>query len=251
MTLIRRVPLDFDWPLTKTWEGFVLPQGLRLPPCPDCRHDDGRATGFSAGAWALHESWYALDVPDDAREAYAWHDKITQWEVDLLAKAGRLDHWVPLAGGSGIGHVWTAGEVNKIQRQNAAGGGHDALNRWRLVKHRCKRLRISVDCETCSGSTNVGSAGQRAAVKAWKPYGPPTGSGWQVWEDIGEGSPVSPVFGTRADLVGWLTSPAGCYGRRTPLAEMEADALIDTGSSVGTFTGVATTMATPSVLAPC
>ena len=29
---LRRVPLDFNWPLNKVWEGFCNPHGL---PCPE------------------------------------------------------------------------------------------------------------------------------------------------------------------------------------------------------------------------
>lgn len=33
---VRRVPLDFKWPLNKTWKGFTWPETPDLPKCPDC-----------------------------------------------------------------------------------------------------------------------------------------------------------------------------------------------------------------------
>lgn len=33
---------------------------------------------------------------------------------------------------------------------------------------------------------------------------PPTGEGWQLWEDVTEGSPKSPVFATAEELAQWM-----------------------------------------------
>jgi len=33
---------------------------------------------------------------------------------------------------------------------------------------------------------------------------PPEGDGWQLWQDVSEGSPVSPVFKTPLQLARWL-----------------------------------------------
>lgn len=40
----------------------------------------------------------------------------------------------------------------------------------------------------------------------WKPYDPPAGDGWQVWEDTSEGSPITPVFSTREALIEHLVT---------------------------------------------
>lgn len=37
-------------------------------------------------------------------------------------------------------------------------------------------------------------------------YDPPEGEGWQVWETVSEGSPVSPVFASSEELVAWIVS---------------------------------------------
>lgn len=40
--------------------------------------------------------------------------------------------------------------------------------------------------------------------------------GWQMWEDISEGSPISPVFDTPEELATWLTdNQASSCGRMT------------------------------------
>jgi hypothetical protein len=37
-------------------------------------------------------------------------------------------------------------------------------------------------------------------------YDPPKGRGWQIWETVSEGSPISPVFATSEKLVAWIVS---------------------------------------------
>lgn len=66
--------------------------------------------------------------------------------------------------------------------------------------------------------------------------------GWQMYETVTEGSPISPIFGTKDELAEWLASPAA--GRdRVPEAAARAfvaDGWAPSGVSVGgTFmTGV-------------
>lgn len=50
---VRRVPLTFDWPLNKTWQGYLLPERLRLPDCTDCPGD-----GRSPRARELHNQYW-------------------------------------------------------------------------------------------------------------------------------------------------------------------------------------------------
>jgi len=40
---------------------------------------------------------------------------------------------------------------------------------------------------------------------SWQSIEPPKGDGWQVWETVSEGSPISPVFATSDEMVRWLT----------------------------------------------
>jgi hypothetical protein len=247
MTTIRRVPLDFDWPLNQVWHGYVLPANLRLPNCPDCTYGGWQPTGLSPAANVIAETFYALDVPEPVRSRIAWHDKITQAEVDMLLKKGRLPTWVvdPETGEGGWRNLpRTAADVNAAQ--HAPGfDDHDASNRWALVTYRCRRLRINMDCPTCDGKTHVGTAEQVAAKQAWKPFGPPTGEGWQVWEDVSEGSPISPVFDSAAALIDWLASAASAeFSHRYPLTREQAEALVGAGGSIGTVATIKTPVGT-------
>jgi hypothetical protein len=61
-------------------------------------------------------------------------------------------------------------------------------------------------CKTCKGTGLT--AETQAAHAAWKDYEPPEGPGWQLWETVSEGSPVSPVFKTPEALAEWSAERA-------------------------------------------
>src|SRR5689334_2430829 len=58
---LRRVPLDFDWPLDKTWHGYLMPDALDEERCPDC---DGRGV-TAAHAWVQQIASLALLLNND------------------------------------------------------------------------------------------------------------------------------------------------------------------------------------------
>lgn len=208
---IRRVPLDFAWPLRKVWSGFVMPSSLRERSCTACKE-----TGYSEGAYAVAETFYPHMVGGDRR--ISWSDKIGQAEVDYLVKKGRLKVW---RDGKWSKEPRTAAEVNAINRQPGL-DGHDAINRGLLVEFRCKRLGIPLHCETCQGHGSVEAyPGQRKEADEWESTPPPTGEGWQVWETVSEGSPVSPVFVSGEALSDWLVGEG--YSREA------ADGFVKTG----------------------
>lgn len=56
---LKRVPMDFQWPLTEVWDGYLRPDRLRGTPCPDCI-----GQGWSRQARRLRDLWYG-DAPFD------------------------------------------------------------------------------------------------------------------------------------------------------------------------------------------
>lgn len=58
---VKRVPLDFDWPQGKTWEGYLTPKELHEDECPDCEN------GYSPEAARLYDQWYG-NAPFDPEE---------------------------------------------------------------------------------------------------------------------------------------------------------------------------------------
>lgn len=227
---VRRVPLDFDWPLSSTWRGYLLPESLRLPPCTACGGE-----GWSAEARAIADTFYPHTIPGDraTQDALAWHDKIGQKEVDHLLKKGRLGTW---RDGAWHHDPLTADEVNARQHAGAL-DGHDAINRGLLIEFRCKRLGISMRCPECQGHGDVEKyPGQRAEADAWEPTDPPTGDAWQLWETVSEGSPITPAFATADDLIEHLATVGTSWGG--PLRRPSAEAIVHQGGTFGSFVAI-------------
>lgn len=238
---LRRVPLNFNWPLKKVWDGYLMPDELRLPGCPDCRHDGSHSSGYSAEAYAVYATFYPHMIGGPNADKLAWNDKLGQAEVDNLQAQGRL-RTLTIVDGE---RVWddaprTAESVNAENRRGARGFGHDAINHGILVRFRCEQLGIPVYCATCDGNGEVGTPEQRAAHDAWTPTDPPTGDGYQLWETTTEGSPASPVFATLNELCDWCADNATTFGSARATAD-EWRSMLDGG--------VVTTTLAPGVIA--
>lgn len=133
-----------------------------------------------------------------------WSHHLNADDVAALVDAGRLNDlthtWSPE-------HRWqpkdppyvpTPEEVNVW---SLSGMGHDAINRWVVVGAECKRLGVEPDCDACDGECSLWDTPEdKLAAEAWAPTEPPAGDGYQIWETVSEGSPISPVFATPEGL---------------------------------------------------
>lgn len=195
---IKHVPLDFAWPIGQIWEGYLNPFYQYQRDCPFCG-----GSGYNAATKQLSDDWY-----DFAGTGRKWCYQLTQDEVDALVEGGRLHDltrvFEPGKGWGPVIHHPTADEVNEwAQRPGLI--GHDSVNHWICLETRAKRLGIWGNCEHCHGKGAMWltpGLGQRA--ERWGRQEPPTGDGWQVWETVTEGSPVSPVFASADALIAWL-----------------------------------------------
>jgi hypothetical protein len=126
--------------------------------------------------------------------------------------------------------VPTAEQVNEW---SLLGFGHDALNAGAVVRARCRREGWPEGCATCDATPGIEAwEGQREAATAWKSVQPPIGEGWQLWESVSEGSPISPVFPTSEALAQWLTTREGgkvAGPSRQPLTIEQAREFVRTG----------------------
>jgi hypothetical protein len=243
---VRRVPLDFNFPIGETWSGYLMPDELHLPKCAECGGD-----GYSREARAVAHTFYPHQIvhagawhgASEHAESLAWHDKLGQAEVDMLVAKGRLSECVRREPTEDNPRNWewvsvprTAAEVNEVNRrggrENMLGlHSHDGINRMYLIEFRCERLGIPVCCRTCDGSCQAGTPEQRAATEAWESTDPPTGDGWQLWQTVSEGGPVTPVFASADGLIGYLCT-------HLDFNPGAARTLIEQGSTVGSFVGI-------------
>lgn len=251
---IKRVPLDFDWPLKKVWQGYINPYSGLSQRCESCE-----GSGYSPEAKRLYDQWYGL-APFDPGEtgserltprtsevgAFAarnvqrdlefylqmytttdpgraiwlesirlcqlwngsWCHHLDQIDVQALVDNDRLyDFTHTFTSGKGWqrredGYIPTAKEVNLW---SLSGFGHDSLNALTCVRAKAERLGYELHCQACQGEGSLWPSEEiRQAWDEWKPEEPPEGPGWQVWETVSDGSPVSPVFATDEELVNWL-----------------------------------------------
>lgn len=245
---LKRVPLDFEWPLKQKWSGYINSLARVATECPHCG-----GTGFSPEARKLSAQWYgnAPFKPEDrgsvpfkptdpailamvnrnmwnapeyygkgefhiAREARrlcdlfngAWSHHLNEGDIAALMDADRLwdfthtwdpvEHWKPKV----PAYIPTPAEVNLW---SITGFGHDCSNQWICVEAECKRLGFSRDCTHCAGEGNVWTSPEaKLASEQWERTEPPVGEGYQMWETVSEGSPISPVFATPEELASWL-----------------------------------------------
>lgn len=212
---VKRVPMNFNWPMKELWNGYLLPEGLRSSKCERCD-----STGYNSATKCIADDWYAF-----ADGAKGWCHNITQDEVQALVDNGRLHDFT---------HRWdearrkwvrweddripTADNVNEWSHQFLA---HDAINRWICVETRARRLGVWGKCEVCGGDGELWrDAEHKAANEAWTSTEPPTGVGYQMWATTSEGSPISPVFETPEELALWLAdNDASALGAETATYE--------------------------------
>lgn len=161
----------------------------------------------------------------------SWSHHLAQEDVDALIAADQLrdfTHTVTDAGWQPKTPPYrpTAAEVNEW---SITGMGHDSMNCWAVVRAACGREGVPYECQTCGGHATVEAyPGQRQDADCWEQQEPPTGDGFQLWETVSEGSPMSPVFATADDLAQWMSrNPCGA-GRSTPSLEA-ARAMVTAG----------------------
>lgn len=250
---VRRVPLDFGWPLHEVWSGFLVPDRLDGMACEACD-----SSGYSPRARYLHAMWYGNTPfhPEDngsiplrpdtpAVHAFAarnvasatwcqgsgeqavtleaqrladlwngmWCHHLSTEDVTALLEANRLwdltSRWTPETGWQPVDPpvVPTPEQVNEWSLRSF---GHDSVNASCVIRARCAREGVPEECATCHGEGELEVyPGQREEREDWTSIGPPDGEGWQLWETVTEGSPISPVFPSGEELARWLSSPEG------------------------------------------
>lgn len=232
---IKRVPLGFDWPLGKVWDGYINPHYKELVDCPACGGSSYSQAGkLLNGLWYRHLHSEALGLLNTTfpnsllgfalkvlKSGKGWSNSLEQCDVDALVDGDRLWDFtrVPrndeqreivrqrLADGHNSwllfdnGYRPTAEEVNEWSKR---GFGHDSINAWICQKARAQMYGVELACADCSGTGHVPNAELEQRIESWTETEPPSGEGWQVWETVSEGSPISPVFATDEELVVWL-----------------------------------------------
>lgn len=188
---IRRVPLTFDWPLNKPWEGFVNPYYRK---CPSCSGSGSTLAHEWLSAVVAELMLLAGDATTQQTHPYFRHFRYpvrppTRDYIQLTTGLAGRGPMMSLIGHDCIDHVRACTKIKK-----AAG----LKKSWGM-------------CEYCAGS-GVDPTFYKAYSR-WRPRKPPKGRGYQLWETVSEGSPISPVFKTADELARWCVN--GRHGTAT------------------------------------
>lgn len=199
---IKRVSLDFDWPLGKVWEGYVPPPDGRAE-CTSCSGD-----GLNQLARVIISTLRTCDQQD------AQIIKLLQGLSAVLRRADEEHRMFDFFDSSKID--FHAG-FQVLRAINLAAG---------------TTMEEVFYCTSCGGrGTVVVEAEQATFYETWERTEPPAGEGWQVWENVSEGSPLTTVFPTARALClelrerGTLWSPA--------MSMEEAEAFVSAGYAPG------------------
>ena len=192
----------------KVMTGSFVPDDPPLVPFPS--FDKERA--INREARRLYELW-----------RYQWSHHLVQADVDALVAHERLwdltSTWSAEHGWQKRedGHHPTAVEVNVWSFE---GFGHDAQNNAICTKARCDREGVPYMCSRCEGSGRIWPTPEiEQQYENWTRTAPPTGDGYQLWEDCSEGSPVSPVFTSLDELCVWAAEHATTFGPHKATAD--------------------------------
>lgn len=200
---VKRVAKNFNWPLKKTWEGFINPHYRKCEACDGC--------GETSAMTRLSELMRLVLLSGE----------------DTVRKHGVVPHPY-FSHCSGLHR--TTGKVVSPDMLELASGlagreisfmGFDSSAAWAATRKVIAAAGLPETWGTCSV---CGGEGQDPACKeaydAWTPTPPPDGDGWQMWETTSEGSPISPVCDTPEQLARWLASAgASAFGSDTATYE--------------------------------
>lgn len=218
--------------LHELWYGYV-PFDPASTGSTRLSHDTPAVRAFAERNVASAPEYYGTGetaiVKEGQRLADLWNNMwmhhLARDDVDALVAAGRLmdftHTWDPETRWQKIEPpvVPTAAQVNEW---SLSGFGHDGINAGVVIEARCERDGAAHVCATCEGhGSREAYEGQRAEAEAWERTEPPTGEGYQLWETVSEGSPITPVFATAEELARWMTTHR--WGTQTDLMASSFD----------------------------
>lgn len=182
---LKRVPLDFKWPENKPWEGYLNQHYAKSHNCPACG-----GSGSTTASQRLGDLVSLLMLSGTDALRGACHPYLS--EAPLYSTQGKTC-------GADMAEL-TAG----LAGRTPSFMGHDACDKWPAKKKIIAAAGLSEEwgtCQECHGDGMIwDSTEDKQAAEDWTRSEPPTGDGYQIWETVSEGSPISPVFATPEEL---------------------------------------------------
>lgn len=208
---VKRVPLDFHWPMTQAWKGYLNPFAKK---CPDCE-----GYGATTGYRRLSDFTRLMVLSACNAKSGTQHPYFND------------DAW-------GSGHQVTSRDFAELM-EGLAGGeiSHYGDKEWQIQKAILKAAGMPEDwgtCPTCKEGDGI-HPDFRERYEQWQEYEPPEGPGWQMWETVSEGSPISPVFETPEELANWCAVNATIFAGYKVTAEAWLTMIVEDQVEVGSM----------------
>lgn len=182
---LKRVPLDFKWPIGEVWRGFVNPHYAKRRECVACG-----GSGSTTAGQRLGDLVSLLMLSGDDALRGECHPYLCA--TPLYSTSGKTC-------GADMAEL-TAG----LAGRPPSFLGHDACDKWTAKKKIIAAAGLPKEwgeCQECGGEGEIWQPPEaKQAADDWEPIEPPTGDGYQIWETVSEGSPISPVFATPENL---------------------------------------------------
>lgn len=191
--IIKRVPLDFSWPIGKEWPGHQNPHLDERVMCDAC---DG--TGLTVARLRLNDAVnYLLGSGEEAAKGEVsispklnpnfcnTYKKVPDKEMILLTQGLAGRPMGPLL-------------------------HHDALDRMAAARKIISAAGLPTNwgyCPICNGEGEVFTFEKdKKASDEWVPQQPPVGEGYQLWDSFMPGAPISPVFSKPEEFAMYLAN---------------------------------------------
>ena len=214
---MKRVPMDFDWPLGRVWKGFLNPyEGCECPWCYD--EERRNSYGTTKEAREYEKLWYGQYcgeyVPHPYRpgEHYCPSKKpytLERWEYDFIVNNDRLRKELFECDPKDVPPFE---ELTEWLLRHNLSFRIDVIFVSMMSDEYCRRKGVPSSCPHCNGSGEVWQTEEVHRLHdEWERIEPPTGDGYQLWETTSEGSPKSPVFATFEELCEWCAENATTF----------------------------------------
>jgi hypothetical protein len=222
---LRRVPIDFSWPLKETWKGYLRPEYRK---CSECEG------GQPYSVWWLNSILSLVSVLGEevGRTGKDMHPYLSS----LMNAPG---HYIDPNGTHrpGDGPSLPSGRVFRVDPvtddrisslMNGLTKARGDRSEWypNISSDGYMLMRVLLEaagmdedsfykCSACDG-TGVDPRDQEI-VDAWdampsEDKDPPTGDGYQLWETTSEGSPISPAFESLDELCDYAAEHCSVFG---------------------------------------
>jgi len=188
---LKRVPLDFQWPENKIWEGFVNPHYVKCPQC--------NGSGSTPALKRLTAIACLIGLSGEEALGKPRHSYLT---------GGAFDNY---GGGLTLSEGSIFSEfLSGLDVQKPSVFGYDTHDITSALKEKAGLPRRWGWCPVCDGDGV--HPDHKDKYEAWEPAQPPTGEGFQLWETTSEGSPISPVFKTLRELCEYAATNCSTFG---------------------------------------